>query len=262
MYEGLVTGQVATFGDSEQEESNDSMAILDRIESAEGEILFQPEPAKKQVIDAKVSLAIGSILENVVKFGTGRGATQEVALRSDGEGAGAQIADMKLAVPLLGKTGTANNYTNASFFGYLPEVTENGVAMTLRDGYAVGVYVGYDNNDPMRRKSSRISGSAGALPAWSRIASVLLHEQDYVNRLDPVDLSFYGLAIKRDELGQLNVAVEPEQGGKVIEPVAEVSEIMRSQPSVMTFGSKTEAGRFIMERNFQPFWKTAAEAGQ
>ncbi len=262
MYEGLVTGQVATFGDSEQEESNDSMAILDRIESAEGEILFQPKPVKKQVVDAKVSLAIGSILENVVKFGTGRGATKEVVLRSNGEGPGAKIAELKLAVPLLGKTGTANNYTNASFFGYLPEVTENGVAMTLRDGYAVGVYVGFDNNDPMRHKSSRISGSAGALPAWSRIASVLLHEQDYVNRLDPVDLSFYGLAIKRDALGQLNVAVEPEQGGKVIEPVAEVGDMMRSQPSILTFGRKTEAGRFVMERNFQPFWKTATEAGQ
>ena len=263
MYEGLVTGQVVTFGDSEQEESNDSLAILDRIESAEGDILFQPNPVKKQVVDAKVSMAIGGILENVVKFGTGRGAIKEVKLQSDGqEGPGAKIAKLNVTVPLLGKTGTANNYTNASFFGYLPEVTENGVAMTLRDGYAVGVYVGFDNNDPMRRKSSRISGSAGALPAWSKIATVLLREQDYINRLDPVDLSFNGLVIKRDDLGQLNVAVDPEQGGKVIEPVAQVSDTIRSEPSILTFGRKTDTGRFVMDRNFQPFWKTAAEAGQ
>lgn len=262
MYEGLVTGQVAAFGDSEQEENNDAMAILDRIESAEGDILFQPKPVKKQVVDAKVSMAIGGILENVVKFGTGRGATKEVKLQSDGQEPGPKEATLNLAVPLLGKTGTANNYTNASFFGYLPEVTENGVAMTLRDGYAVGVYVGFDNNDPMRRKSSRISGSAGALPAWSKIATVLLREQDYLGRLDPVDLSFNGLVIKRDDLGQLNVAVEPEQGGKVIEPVVQVSDTMRSQPSILTFGRKTDTGRFVMDRNFQPFWKTAAEAGQ
>lgn len=262
MYEGMVTGQVATFDDSEQEESNDSLAILDRIESAEGEILYQPKPVQKQVVDAKVSLAVGSILENVVNFGTGRGATKEVALRSDEEGPGKIVADLNLTVPLLGKTGTANNYTNASFFGFLPEVTENGVAMTLRDGFALGVYVGFDNNDPMRRKSSRISGAAGALPAWSRIASVLLHEHDYVNRLDPVDLSFYGLSIKRDDIGQVHVAVEPEQGGKVIEPVLEVQGTNGAQPSILTFGRKTETGRFIMERNFQPFWKTAAGAGQ
>ncbi len=262
MYEGIVTGQIATFGDSEQEEGNDSLAILDRIESAEGEILYQPKPLQKRVVDARVSLAIGSILENVVKFGTGRGATKEVVLQSDDEGPGKKIADLNPAVPLLGKTGTANNYTNASFFGYLPEVTENGGAMTLGDGYALGVYVGFDNNDPMRRKSTRISGAAGALPAWSRIASVLLHEHDYINRLDPVDLSFYGLSIKRDDIGQLHVAVEPEQGGRVIEPVVEVQGAMGAQPSILTFGRKTETGRFVLERNFQPFWKTAAGAGQ
>jgi len=262
MYEGLVTGQVTSFGDSEQEESTDSMAILDRIESAEGEILFQPKPVKKQVIAARVTMATGSILENVIKFGTGRGANKEVRLQDNGQGNGAKIAALNLSVPLLGKTGTANRYTNASFFGYLPEIAENGVAMTLRDGYSVGVYVGFDNNDPMQRNSSHISGSAGALPAWSQIANVLIHEQDYAGRLDPVDLSFYGLGIKREDLGQLNVAVEPEQGGQIIEPVVQVSDTSRSQPSILTFGRKIDTGRFVMDRNFLPFWKMAAEAGQ
>jgi membrane peptidoglycan carboxypeptidase len=261
-YDGLVSGQVTTFGDSEQEESNDSMAILDRIESAEGEILFQPKPVSKRVVDDKVRLAIGSILENIVKFGTGRGATEDVRLRDDGEGIGAEIAALKLAVPLLGKTGTANRYTNASFFGYLPGIAENGVAMTLRDGYAVGVYVGFDNNESMQRNSSRISGSSGALPTWSEVVNILLQEQHYASRLDPVDLSFSGLGIKRDKLGQVNVRVDPENGGKVIEPVVQVSDLSRSQPSIQTFGTKTDTGRFVMERNFQPFWKTIAEAGQ
>ncbi len=262
MYEGLVTGQVTTFGDSEQEESNDSMAILDRIESADGEILFQPKPVRKQVVDSKVRLAIGSILENVVKFGTGRAATKDVKIRDDGEGNGAKIADMKLDVPLVGKTGTANRYTNASFFGYLPGIAENGVAMTLRDGYAVGVYVGFDNNDPMQRNSSHISGSAGALPTWSEIINALLVEQHYASRLDPVDISFSGLAIKRDELGQVNVGVDPENGGKVIEPVFTVSDFARSRPSIQTFGKTSDTGRFVLERNFEPFWKTSVEGGQ
>jgi hypothetical protein len=91
---------------------------------------------------------------------------------------------------------------------------------------------------------------------------VLLQEQHYASRLDPVDLSFYGLGIKKDELGQMNVGVDPKQGGKVIEPVVQVSGMARFQPSIETFGRKTETGRFVMERNFQPFWKTAAEAEQ
>ncbi|MGB3212233.1 MAG: transglycosylase domain-containing protein [Desulforhopalus sp.] len=262
MYEGLVTGQVNIFGDTEQEESNDSMAILDRIESADGEVLFQPKPATKKIVDAKASMAIGNILENVVKFGTGRNAVKEVKLSNDGEGNAGKIAELNLSVPLLGKTGTANRYTNASFFGYLPGIAENGAAMTLHDGYAVGVYVGFDNNDPMRQNSNRISGASGALPAWSDIANVLLHEQHYASRLDPIDLSFNGLGIKRETLGQMNVRVDPNQGGKVVEPVAQVGEMARSQPSIVTFGRKTETGRFVMERQFQPFWRTSSSTAQ
>jgi len=267
MYEGLVTGHVTTFGDSnkieqEGEGSNDSMAILDRIESADGEILYQPKPSRKQVVDPKTSLAVGSILENVVKFGTGRDATKNVRLRDDDEGTGAKIAKMNLPVPLLGKTGTANDYTNASFFGYLPGINENGVAMNLRDGYAVGVYVGFDNNESMRRNSSRISGAAGALPTWSQIVNDLMQEQHYASRLDTVDVSFNGLGIQRDNLGQINVGVAVDNGGRVIEPVVQVKDMSRQRPSIQTFGSTTETGRFVMERNFQPFWKNTAEAGQ
>jgi hypothetical protein len=262
MYEGLVSGNIAMFGDSDSEESNDSMAILDRIESADGEILFHPKPHKKQVIDAKVSMAIGNILENVVKFGTGRAANKKVRVRDNDEKTGAVIADLNLSVPLLGKTGTSNNYTNASFFGYLPGVAENGAGMTIGNGYAVGVYVGFDNNSPMRRNSSRISGSAGALPSWNQIANVLLHEQDYAERLDPVDIAFYGLAIKREDIGQMNIGVDPEQGGKVIDPVVQVSDMERNQPSIVTFGRTTETGRFTLERYFQPFWKTATDVLQ
>lgn len=262
MYEGLVSGNVTIFGDSEREESNDSMSILDRIESADGEILFQPKPYKRQVVDAKVSMAIGNILENVVKFGTGRAANKEVRFQDNDEKTEAGIADLNLSVPLLGKTGTSNNYSNASFFGYLPGVAENGAGMTIGNGYAVGVYVGFDNNNPMRRNSSRISGSAGALPSWNQIANTLLHEQDYAERLDPVDLSFYGLAIRREDLGQMNVGVDPEQGGKVIDPVILVSDMERNQPSIVTFGRTTETGRFTLERYFVPFWQTATDAKQ
>jgi membrane peptidoglycan carboxypeptidase len=259
MYEALVTGRVTTFGDTNQEESNDALAILARIESEDGSMLYQPAPKSKTVIDAKTTLAIGGILENVIKFGTGKTADQKVRLHADDQGTGAEIAHLKLPVPLLGKTGTANNYTNASFFGYIPGIVDGGGTLILRDGYAVGVYVGFDDNQPMRRKASRVSGAAGALPTWSEIANVLLEEQHYAGKLDPVDLSFYGLTIKRNELGQVNVGTAPDQGGKVMEPMAQISPAARYQPAILTFGSKSETGRFVGQRNYQPFWKTAAE---
>jgi len=206
-------------------------------------------------------LAIGGILENVVKFGTGKTANEKVRIRGGAPGMGVEIAKLNLPMPLLGKTGTANNYTNASFFGYVPGIAEGGDSLILEDGYAVGVYVGFDNNQPMRRKANRISGAAGALPTWSEIANVLLREQDYTARLDPVDLSFNGLMIKRKELGQVNVGATPNQGGLVIEPMQVVSPTARNQQAILTFGTKSETGRFVGERNYQPFWQTIAESG-
>jgi len=60
----------------------------------------------------------------------------------------------------------------------------------------------------------------------------------------------------------MNVGVDPEQGGKVIDPVVQVSDMERNQPSLLTFGRKTEAGRFIQDRYFLPFWQSAPNTGQ
>jgi membrane peptidoglycan carboxypeptidase len=262
MYEGLVTGSVTTYGDASSEEGggNDSQGIIDHIETEDGQVVYQPNPVRKQVFDPKTTLALGGILENVVKFGTGKSASEKVRLRKDDKGGGAEIAKLNLPIPLLGKTGTANNYTNASFFGYLPGIRPNGDGMVPENGYAVGTYVGFDDNQPMRHKSSRISGAAGALPTWCEIVNVLMKEQGYVNKLDPVDISFYGLTLKRADYGQLNLGATIDQGGKVVEPVVLVSEKARTQPSILTFGTKTDTGRFEVERNFRPFWSNTVQA--
>lgn len=259
MYEGLVTGRVTSFGDTTQDENNDSLAILARIESEDGTILYEPKPVVKRVFDPKTTLAVGGILENVVKFGTGKTAGEKVRLHGAAQEGGSGKAKLDTPVPLFGKTGTANRYTNASFFGYLPGVTEQGDGLIQRDGYAVGSYVGFDNNQPMRRKSSRISGAAGALPTWCEIVNVLLAEQGYAKRLDPVDLSFYGLVIKREDLGQVNVAAALDEGGKVVEPLILVSEKERSRPSILTFNKSNDTERFTAERYFQPFWAVEAD---
>ncbi len=258
MYEGLVTGDVTVFEekqeidgsfDSESETIvNDDLAILDRIETAEGKILYQANGIKRTIIGAETRIEIGSILENVVKFGTGRRANKLVRFaEKDG-------SELNLPMPLLGKTGTANNYTNASFFGFVPEVDASGENVKLTDGYAVGAYVGFDDNHPMKKGTTRISGAGGALPAWCEVANALLEEKRYSSRLDPVDLSFYGLGIKRKNFGQVNLAVDDQNGGKVIVPAQEVSVVSRMQPSIIAFGKIDSGGGFTPTRNYQPFW--------
>jgi membrane peptidoglycan carboxypeptidase len=255
MYEALLTGQVTTFGGAEEDGPFDALAIIDRIESNDGRLLYRPTPQTRKVVDPKTSLAVAGILENVVKFGTGRSADRNVRFRKEWPGVPAEVAERDLPVPLLGKTGTANNYTNAAFLGYVPGVADNGAGMTLANGYAVGVYVGYDDNQPMRRRSTRIAGSSGALPTWSGIAEAILAEQRYAEKLDPVDLSFYGLRMLWPELAQVQLRADPEQGGKLSMPLSRISPSSRNQPSIITFGEETDGGRFEAERNYIPFWK-------
>jgi len=63
-----------------------------------------------------------------------------------------------------GKTGTTNDFRNAAFLGFAPVWQDEGYGVA--DGYALGVYVGYDDNRPLTQRSIRLAGSSGALPAW------------------------------------------------------------------------------------------------
>ncbi len=86
---------------------------------------------KAQVISPQVAYLITSVLEDVIKRGTGR------RVRS-------------INRPCAGKTGTTNDYKDAWFFGYTPDLT-------------TGVYVGYDKVQTLGPKET---GSRAASPIW------------------------------------------------------------------------------------------------
>ena len=86
---------------------------------------------RKEIISPQVAYLITSVLQDVIKRGTGR------RVRS-------------LNKPCAGKTGTTNDYKDAWFFGYTPNVV-------------TGVYVGYDKVKPIGRKET---GSRAASPIW------------------------------------------------------------------------------------------------
>ncbi len=250
VYETMVSGESRFFSE-EDGTINESLAIIDRIESEDGAVLYRPQQSSRFLVDPETSLSIGHILENTVKFGTGRYADRQVKLTGTGD---ETIDGMELSVPLLGKTGTANRYTNASFYGYLPGIGDTGAGLTLEDGLSIGVYVGYDDNTPMRRGSTRVTGSLGALPAWTTIVADIVARRAYAADLDPVDLSFYGLTIKRPDLGQKNLAISAEQGGIPSVPLRLVDPFDRYQPTIMTFGSTESNQGFEAKRTFGPFW--------
>jgi membrane peptidoglycan carboxypeptidase len=256
MYEGIVTGEVV-LSEGQGDDSRDLLSIIDRIESDEGEVLYRPKRKRTRLVAPETSLVVGHILENIVKFGTGRYADKNVRLTEIDEEASKKFAGFDLAIPLLGKTGTANNYTNASFFGYLPGVASQGEGLVAQGGYAIGVYVGFDDNEDMRRSSTRITGSEGALPTWTDLARAVLKEKRYTQKLDAVDISFSGLILQRKSLGQLNLAVRDELGGILPSHVSEVDVKDRSVPSIMTFGELDDTGRFVPARQFKPYWSNS-----
>ncbi|MGJ4746347.1 penicillin-binding protein 1A [Leptospira sp. SA-E8] len=101
---------------------------------------------RKRLLSPETSYVITSMMEDVIKKGTGTGA------RSYG-----------LTRPAAGKTGTTNNFRDAWFAGYTPEL----VAV---------VWVGYDTGTLSLGRG--MSGAVVAAPIWGRfMANALSHEK-------------------------------------------------------------------------------------
>ena len=120
--------------------------FIKRVEDRHGEILEEREsafmggleltslmpPDSKQVISAQTAYLMTSMLADVVKRGTGRRAARA------------------LKRPLAGKTGTTNDYYDAWFMGFAPQVV-------------TGVWVGFDELKPLGRHET---GARTACPIW------------------------------------------------------------------------------------------------
>ncbi len=129
----------------------ESWEIIEEIRDRDGNLVYRAEREAVPIVDPEPGRMVTDILENVVQFGTGQRARSAVAVRG-------------VTWPLLGKTGTTNEYRNAAFVGFVP-VARDG-RPSLEGGLTLAAYVGYDDNTPMRRGGLRVAGASGALPAW------------------------------------------------------------------------------------------------
>ena len=78
--------------------------MIRRVTSYDGALLEQAHPAVHDVVEPDVARTMTAMLEDVVKFGTGMPARA-------------------LGRPAGGKAGTTNNFTDAWFIGFTPELT-------------------------------------------------------------------------------------------------------------------------------------------
>ncbi len=272
MYETLVTGlrsesraQAAGNGAGNREAAGGrhGLDIIERIEAPGGMVVYSRQVGATRVFDQRTSAAIANVLQNVVEYGTGRYATRHVRLQSDDPELEKALAELDLAVPLLGKTGTANRFRNAAFLGFVPALAaDDASTMVLDGGCTVGTYVGYDDNAPMVRGTTHITGATGALPAWCDIASGILRRDRVGDRVDPVDLTFNGLRLRYPDTGELFVPVDPDRGGLVLPGRGARKTLVPPLSPVILSHGRVVDGVFEPARFFQPFWRNLQEGGR
>ena len=99
-------------------------------------------PVRQKMIDASTAYIMTSLLEGVVKSGTGQ-----------------RVRALKR--PVAGKTGTTNNLFDAWFVGYTPR-------------YITGVWVGFDQE---RSLGNGETGSRAASPIWLGFMQKILEKE-------------------------------------------------------------------------------------
>jgi membrane peptidoglycan carboxypeptidase len=168
VYGGLTSGVAWSFpgqvtlpdgSPAEVESPVDPALLIEQIRDIDGNVLYQARSVPREVTSTAVAAQTADILRNVVRFGTGTDAAK-LGLIAGGQ------------VPMGGKTGTTNNYKNAAFIGFAPKATPSG--WDAASGYTIAVYVGYDDNTPMKNKSIALAGASGALPVWNHVGRTLI----------------------------------------------------------------------------------------
>jgi penicillin-binding protein 1A len=103
-----------------------------RVTSYDGALLEEPHPNVTDVLTPEVARTMTAMLEEVVQFGTG-------------------VRAKELGRPSAGKTGTTNDFTDAWYIGFTPQLT-------------AGVWVG--NDDKRVSLGKKETGAKAALPIW------------------------------------------------------------------------------------------------
>ncbi|HTU90075.1 MAG TPA: PBP1A family penicillin-binding protein, partial [Gemmataceae bacterium] len=103
-----------------------------KVTTYDGSLLEEAHPAVTEVVSPQTARTMVAMLEDVVQFGTG------VRAKELGRFSG-------------GKTGTTNDFTDAWYIGFTPQIT-------------AGVWVG--NDDKRVSLGSKETGARAALPIW------------------------------------------------------------------------------------------------
>jgi penicillin-binding protein 1A len=120
---------------------------ITKVVDTDGRVIFHAEPHCERVVEASIADEATAMLQKVIESGTGTAAN--------------------IGRPAAGKTGTGQNYQDAWFLGYTPQL-------------ATGVWVGYARGEiPMPSVPGYGRGYGGVLaaPIWHDFMLYAMHDQ-------------------------------------------------------------------------------------
>ena len=121
-----------------------------KVTDRAGNVLEENRPEPNDAIRADTAYVITNLLRGVVQRGT---ATKAASLNW----------------PLGGKTGTTDDYTDAWFVGFDPDIT-------------IGVWIGFDQKRPIGRN---MTGSEAALPIWIDVMKAWIGDRKETPKFEP-----------------------------------------------------------------------------
>ena len=122
--------------------------LIERIEDADGNVIYQHEVERTQVLDPALTAAVVKTMEKVVSQGT--------ATRAN------------IGRPQAGKTGTAQNFRDVWFMGFIPQYT---TAVWVGHADAQVEMVNFSVWDDLNQRNqpfSRAFGGTLAAPIWKQ----------------------------------------------------------------------------------------------
>ncbi|MBR6099227.1 PBP1A family penicillin-binding protein [bacterium] len=179
---------------------------IERIETSRGKVVYRAPKAKaSRQLSMKTAAEMTAMLKSVVKHGTGRGAD--------------------IGVPCAGKTGTTDNYKDASFVGYTPTVV-------------TGVWVGNDDNTTTK------SIQGGNVPAriWHDVMITAVEQFGKSDFNYPeIELKASGASKQEDENADETPAETNETGGQVTSaPVEHITPATNPKEAIQNFKKQQE----------------------
>ena len=200
-YQSILTGKVFKCRDGEWNEP----CFIKEIKK-DGQTIFKNSVESKVILDSLITSQVGAMLRSVFTNGTARSQVNALTVTSpDGT--------TSLRYPALGKTGTTNDYRNVAFMGAIPTYVAEKEGIALDSVVAIGSYVGFDNNKPLKSGKTRIAGASGGLPQWAAFAK---EEIEILGTADNID--FFDISMLAE--GEVPLHLANERGQIIVDPMS------------------------------------------